>query len=554
MFFWLAWRHAGIDRGIRRHRAWLAMKKKQVARMRLDWQALPQPPENTPDPEHPFELDLDITGPRSLYRLLDTAVSRDGSLRLRTWLLQEVPDFGRIRQRQQRVRDLIPLTHFRNKLHLAFAMVAEAQLDGSRLLAWLQARRAPAVITRLLWLLGALAATNAILVGLYLAYEIPAYWAWSLFAYIAIFLWNARHLTTLLEDSTRLDDETSKLRAILIFLERYRYQPGSQLESLTRLFREHGRRPSQQLRRVRLGTTLAGLRGNPVMALLLNAALPWDYLCAWLLDRNRQALAGSLPAWLDTFAELEALLSLANFGHLIPEATFPQLLDQSRPCYQSEKLGHPLIRADERVSNDFTLDDEGQLVLITGSNMAGKSTFLKTLGVNLCLAFSGAPVTATALVVSPFRIFTCIKINDSITDGFSFFYAEVRRLRRLLTLLQDDEQTESIFYLIDEIFRGTNNRERLIGSRSYIRALARERGLGVISTHDLELVNLADSIAGLRNFHFRETVEDGKMTFDYRLRRGPCPTTNALKIMQLAGLPVESDEAAETASRGIQKE
>jgi DNA mismatch repair ATPase MutS len=180
--------------------------------------------------------------------------------------------------------------------------------------------------------------------------------------------------------------------------------------------------------------------------------------------------------------------------------------------------------------------------------MSGKSTFLRTLGVNLVLAYAGAPVAARFLRTRPFRLFTCIHVSDSLSDGISYFYAEVRRLKALLVELQragevghDGAQSAAgypIFYLIDEIFRGTNNREREIGSRAYVRALAGAYGTGVISTHDLELVHLAEEFPGIRNFHFREEVLGERLAFDYRLRPGPCPTTNALKIMEMEGLPV----------------
>ena len=170
--------------------------------------------------------------------------------------------------------------------------------------------------------------------------------------------------------------------------------------------------------------------------------------------------------------------------------------------------------------------------------MSGKSTFLRTLGVNLRLAYVGGPVDATALNMIPLRLFTCIQISDSLSNGISYFYAEVQRLKKLLEALEK-EDTYPLFFLIDEIFRGTNNRERRIGSRAYVQSLIQGRGVGVISTHDLELVKLADEVPGIRNFHFREDVQAERMVFDYHLRPGPCPTTNALKIMQLEGLPVD---------------
>jgi DNA mismatch repair ATPase MutS len=171
--------------------------------------------------------------------------------------------------------------------------------------------------------------------------------------------------------------------------------------------------------------------------------------------------------------------------------------------------------------------------------MAGKSTFLRTIGVNLCLAYAGATVNADRLETSLFRLFTCIKVSDSVQDGLSYFYAEVKRLQALLAAAKADDSLPVLF-LIDEIFRGTNSRERLIGSRSYIRELAKGSSVGLVATHDLELIKLADEIEGVTNLHFREEVSNGRMVFDYRLRPGPCPTTNALTIMRLEGLPVES--------------
>jgi DNA mismatch repair ATPase MutS len=158
------------------------------------------------------------------------------------------------------------------------------------------------------------------------------------------------------------------------------------------------------------------------------------------------------------------------------------------------------------------------------------------MGINLCLAYAGAPVCAQDFHASLFKLYTCIKVSDSVTDGYSYFYAEVKRLKGLLTALKPDGLP--LFFLIDEIFKGTNNRERLIGSRAYIRALVGQNCLGAISTHDLELVKIADELPDIHNYHFREEVVDGEMVFDYILRTGPCPTTNALKIMQMEGLPI----------------
>jgi len=197
-----------------------------------------------------------------------------------------------------------------------------------------------------------------------------------------------------------------------------------------------------------------------------------------------------------------------------------------------------LLPPDVNIHNDFSLTKKGEVVIITGSNMSGKSTFLKTTGVNLTLAFAGGVVNASKFETNLFRLFTCININDSVIDGISYFYAEVKRLKNLLKEIKM-ENSIPVFYLVDEIFKGTNNLERLIGSRSYIKNLAGLNGTGLISTHDLELIKLENDIPQVSNYHFKEDVTNGKMIFDYMLRKGPSPTTNALKIMEIEGLPVE---------------
>jgi DNA mismatch repair ATPase MutS len=303
-------------------------------------------------------------------------------------------------------------------------------------------------------------------------------------------------------------------------------------------FVDQDKRPSVEIRR--LGTLAAalGVRTNPLLWFLVHLVLPWDFIFTHRLEQLRNELAHLLPRWLDAWYELEALNSLANFAYLNPHYVFPEISSEDNR-FAAQNLGHPLLSYETRVCNDFELDQHRRIVILTGSNMAGKSTFLRTIGVNLSLAYAGSPVNANNLQTSLFRPFTCIKVSDSVQDGLSYFYAEVKRLTALLTAAKTDDPLPLLF-LIDEIFRGTNSRERLIGSRSYIRALSNSNVVGLVATHDLELVKLADEIDGVVNFHFREDVSDGRMVFDYRLRSGPCPTTNALTIMRLEGLPVDA--------------
>ncbi len=528
-----------LQRVIDRHGLWLDIKTTQRARIDLDWDAIPCTSSDSPDSGHPFETDLGITGERSLLHLLDMSISREGSGCLRAWLLEPNLQLDAIQARQRQVQELIPLSRFRDKLLLNFKLVSKEQLDGQKLLQWLQAHAPSKKLRLALPVAAALCFLNLTLLAGYALGWIPGYWIFSFMAYIGVYFWYQGELQYTFDAVMLFDDELRKFKAILRYLESYSYQSTPHLKRLCAPFFDPATLPSRILRTVTLLTTAVGLRMNPVLAMLLNAVLPWDIVTGFLITRCQAHCSRAFPLWVQSWSELEGLVSLANFAYLNPGYTFPEIVDDSAepPLFQAVALGHPLIPAGHKICNDVQFLQTGEMGLITGSNMAGKSTFLKTIGVNVCLAYAGGPVNAVRLRTRILRVFTCMQIHDSIADGLSFFYAEVKRLKRLLTLLQDGNSTP-VLYLIDEIFRGTNSRERLIGSRAYIHYLSTQPGIGLIATHDLELGQLEQAIASLTNFHFRDTVSDGVMKFDYTLHPGVCPTTNALKIMRLEGLPL----------------
>ncbi|MBK8911235.1 MAG: hypothetical protein IPM61_07870 [Chlorobi bacterium] len=541
-----AHRHSKVERSIRRYRRWMEIKQAHLARMRHDWENIPLPPTLPPTEGHPFETDLNITGPRSLLHLIDTSVSAEGSNRLRQWLLQREANPGLIRSRATLVRQLLPRSLFRDRLALAGALAARKQEErwtGAEFMAWLQAHANQQSLFPWLVALLLLAGTTLLLLLLALLNVLPAAWPFSLGVYALLYIARGKDYRELYSDALDLEVHLHRFGAVLLHLERFGYAGAPDLAKLCQPFRDPARRPSARLRGVGRIIAAASVQGNPLARLLFNIVVPWDYWFAWRLAQEQKKIREEVPVWLDCWHELEALCSLANLADLNPEFTFPEVAEtaangQQSPLLQAVQIGHPLLGTDARVANDYHIERPGTLAIVTGSNMSGKSTMLRTLGANLVLAYAGGPVCAQRLRVAPMRLFTCINVTDSVNDGISYFYAEVRRLRDLLAALRQPHN-QPLFFLIDEIFRGTNNRERLIGSRSYVRALAGGNGAGLISTHDLELVHLADELASISNLHFREEIHNGRMTFDYRLRPGPCPTTNALEIMRMEGLPVE---------------
>jgi hypothetical protein len=544
VFLGVAVYHRKVRASISRNSAMEDIKKIQVARIHLDWDRMPRSNQLPAEAGHPFETDLDITGERSLHRLLDSAVTKEGSRRLRSWLLNSTPDPLIIKKRQSLVQELTGHSLFRDKLQLYSAMAGKdakekgGQWDSNILVDWIQHGGRKDSLLSTIWLLAILAALNLTVIVL-AGFELVPYLSWPIvfIVYLGVMISKQDQIATAWKELQELEKALRRFRSVFQYLEAHGYGNSPGLAEICAPFLDKRTRPSAELRRLGRLASALGLRTNALLWLLVHAFVPWDFYFSHRLALLKKEVAHLLPLWLDAWHELEALNSLANFAWLNPRYVFPEIILTSTR-FDARELGHPLLKPETKVCNDFESDEQHRIAILTGSNMAGKSTFLRTVGVNLCLSYAGAPVNAESLRVSLFRVFTCIKVSDSVQDGLSYFYAEAKRLKALLSATEI-EGGLPVLFLIDEIFRGTNSRERLIGSRAYIRTLASRQAIGIIATHDLELVKLADEIPGLRNSHFRDDVRDGKMVFDYRLRPGSCPTTNALQIMRMEGLPVD---------------
>lgn len=541
--------HNRVRDSLTRNSLLIDIKEIQIARIRLNWDRIPPADLSQPLPGHPFETDLDITGERSLHRLLDSAVTQEGSDRLKSWLLSVRPDAQLIEHRQALVRELKDHSVFRDKLQLLSALARISTAGPSRsksssrhwnsriLVEWIERTNLKGSLLPLVVFLSILAGLNIAAMILSSLSVIPTIWPLTFLIYFGAMLLSRSRIAHAGGELYELEKALTHFKAVFGYLESRSYQNTPGLAGVCSSFRDKDKRPSKEMRRLGLLAAALGIRTNPLLSFLIHVFVPWDFFFTYRFDLVKKEIAHLLPRWLDAWHELEALNSLANFAYLNPHYAFPELMAEPNRV-AARSLGHPLLKPESKVCNDFELDHDRRIVILTGSNMAGKSTFLRTIGVNLSLAYAGAPVNADRLHVSLFRLFTCIKVSDSVQDGLSYFYAEVKRLQALLAATEAGDSLPVLF-LIDEIFRGTNSRERLIGSRSYIRALSEGTSVGLVATHDLELIKLADAIDGVVNFHFREEVSDGRMVFDYRLRPGPCPTTNALTIMRLEGLPVE---------------
>jgi DNA mismatch repair ATPase MutS len=282
--------------------------------------------------------------------------------------------------------------------------------------------------------------------------------------------------------------------------------------------------------------SLLDARNNEVWRFFIGPVLMWDLNCVIALERWRARTGRHVRTWLEALGEVEALASLASLAFERPEHAFPELTDT--PCFEAKALGHPLLAPGKRVDNDVSLPHAGSALVVTGSNMSGKSTLLRAMGINAVLALAGGPVCARHLVLGPVRVASSMRVRDSLADGVSRFYAEVKKLKGVLERARASRVPAALF-LLDEVLHGTNSRERLIGARAIVRELVARGAMGGVSTHDLALGDMERELPGdVVNVHFEEQVHGDTMTFDYALRSGVVKSSNALRIMKMVGIDV----------------
>ena len=538
-FIFISVLQSKILKSIKKFEVWIKINKTNLSRSKLDW--LNIPPHkifNQAEPSQ-IEVDLDLTGNRSLHQLMDVSKSMEGSLLLRKLLIDMPVSRNEIIKRQNIVKEINSLSHFRNRFQLIGELSSKKELDTNTLVKWLSVQNKTSLLKNRFYLLWLICLINLLFVGLAVTGIVSTLYVITLFLYVSAYYLNYKHIGSLSLDLDIINDELKKIIGIISFIEEYNYGNRKNLIELCKPLIGSEKSPTKQIKKINNVFTILSFQKNPFLWMFFTLVFPLDYFLMYRVEIYKQNILKNLPDWLDVWYKLEAYVSIANFANLNPDYTFPEInSDENKIKLITKAIGHPLLSHEQKIRNNYNINKIGSISLITGSNMSGKSTFLRTVGINMCLAYMGAPVDAELFSTGLVRIFTCIRLSDSVIDGISYFYAEVKRLKKLLDIIEEKDKPV-VLYFIDEIFRGTNNIERLQGSRALVKLLAGKNGAGLISTHDLELVNLSTEIPSITNYHFREEVENETMLFDYKLREGPCPTTNALKIIKANGLPID---------------
>jgi hypothetical protein len=508
-----------------------------LARIEGRWAGSGETGERFLNQAHPYARDLDLFGRASLFELLCTARTRAGEETLAGWLLAAAP-IDEVLARQEALRELEGRVGFRAKL---FSLGESVRLGvhPQALAAWGERKPAfPRLLTRVLtrtlsalwivsliaWALGAPGDLAAAISLLNLA------WAHRIY----------RRLDEGADSLEKAADGLALLSGVLALLERENFT-APKLVALQAAVKRDGIPPSVAVKKLARIVDYVSGRHN-LFARLLDVFLFWSAQLMFAAERWQQEFGPAISGWLKAVGELEALTALAGYAYEHPDDAFPEFVaageSSTAPVFDAEGMAHPLMHAAKAVSNDVKLGDGLQLLILSGPNMAGKSTFIRAVGVNAVLAQAGAPVRATRLRLSPLTVTASICVLDSLSGGVSRFYAEIHRVKLICDLT---EGPVPVLFLLDELLSGTNSHDRLAGSEFIVRRLMERNAIGIVSTHDLALARIPEEMPGrAANSHFEDRFEAGELIFDYKLKPGVVKTNNALELMRSIGLGVDS--------------
>ncbi|KJS82227.1 MAG: hypothetical protein JM58_15365 [Peptococcaceae bacterium BICA1-8] len=509
-----------------------------LKRLKGEWNTFVDDGRDFKDDSHNYSGDLDIFGKNSLFQWINTANTFIGRHKLRELFLGVIGNSYDIRERQEAVDELAAMLRWRQRF-LAEGMMASAKLqDPENLITW--ARESNEVF-RKPWIISIIRICPVITVILvltgFLMNIIPWYLpAAALVIQFALLSYKSKERSRMFSISEIYADDMDVYYKMLKLFEKSNFKSPYIKKIKDGIRNKEGLEVFRQADRLSLIINSISDRRN-FFYIIFNILTLWDFQNIIALERWKQKSGHFLKDWFDGLGRIEALASLAVIRFENPDWVMPMICDGNETVFQTKGLGHPLLPG-KRTHNDVAIDNKAKVLLITGSNMSGKSTLLRTAGINLVLAYAGAPVCARSFQASIMGIYTCMRVSDNLGENISSFYAELSRIKKIVS---EAESGKRVFFLLDEIFKGTNSQDRHTGARVLINKLSLTNSIGLVSTHDLELCDLELKNDKIVNYHFREYYKDGRIYFDYELRPGPSTTRNALYLMQLAGIDVSEN-------------
>jgi len=507
----------------------VAFYDRGLARIEDRWTGTGERGERFADPHHVYSSDLDLFGDASLFQLLSSARTRMGEETLARWLLAP-GSADEIRKRHVAVNELRAELDLREDLAV-LGEDARVGVHPEELVNWAESPNQiparwlawPAPVLAVLAVLGAIIWAARGMATLFLAIVIVE----AILTY-----WLKKPIEAVLHGTENAFHDLDLLSGILARIEAHTFQ-SPELQGLGELVSSNVN-ASRAIAQLRSRLDLILSRNN-IFVRLIDVPLMYSVQLALAAERWRKAHGHAVKQWIAVVGEMEALISFAAYAYEHPEDPFPELTTEET-LFEAENLGHPLLPNATCVRNNVAVCGDTRVLLVSGSNMSGKSTLLRAVGINTALAMAGAPVRARRLRLSPLRIGASIRINDSLQEGSSRFYAEITRLRQILDLTGS---VPPALFLLDELLQGTNSKDRRIGGEGIVRAFVERGSIGLVSTHDLALADIGSNLDGyLRNVHFQDELTNGRITFDYKLREGVVTKSNGLELMRSIGLRI----------------
>lgn len=487
------------------------------------------------DAGHPYSYDLDLFGRKSLFQALGRTCTHIGKQTLATWMQHHLTEKAAIETRQESIRDMSQRMEFREAFRVTGSINRGADSDEEEISRWSQT---PSVLQHLWWVklcLWAVPGINILLLALGLLHILSLCWFGMMFTVFVILSFGLIQRGTLIQETYGKKLKTLNRYAKLITLAKGETWQAPALRELTDKLDIDGHSPAEALMQLSKELDRLDLRNNQLLYVILEGSMFFQLRQIVRIERWKARYGKYLMGWLEAVGELDALCSLGTFAYNHPAYTYPTIAGQPF-CFLARNMGHPLMPEAQCVKNDATIPSRPYFLIITGANMAGKSTYLRTIGVNYLLACMGCPVCCESLTLYPAQLITSLRTTDSLSDNESYFFAELKRLKRIIDLLDEGQE---LFIILDEILKGTNSADKQKGSLDLIRQFMRLKADGIIATHDLLLGTLADQFPEyIRNYCFEADIKDNELTFSYRLREGVAQNMNACFLMRKMGITI----------------
>ena len=485
------------------------------------------------NPEHPYSFDLDIFGRRSLFQSINRTCTFFGKVRLAEWLQNHLHKKTSIEKRQEMIREISEHTLFREQFRVAGLVHHGQSSDAEKIQAWSQS---PAQYLHAGWVkafIWGVPVINSLLLITSLAGWTSFSWLGLSFGIFLVLSFGIIKRATYIQETYGKQLKSLNGYARLIALAKAENWKSAGMQELMERFNLNGQSPIQALQQLSKELDRLDLRNNQFLYVLLEGSIFFQLQEIVRIERWKVRYGQHISEWLETVGELDALCSLGTFAYNHPQYTYPELTEKPF-CFLATQMGHPLMPASQCVKNDATIPSRPFFLIITGANMAGKSTYLRTIGVNYLLACIGAPVCCERLKLYPNQLITSLRTSDSLSDNESYFFAELKRLKRIIDLLNQGQQ---LFIILDEILKGTNSMDKQKGSFDLIRQFMQLKTNGIIATHDLLLGSLIKQFPEeIRNYCFEADIKENELTFSYKLREGVAQNMNACFLMKKMGI------------------